>query len=294
MKELANKLIRSLSPRGKENREGFIITFLCAVASVDLLCWVSGQLWLLYDPDPYWKFNFYVSICSYIGIIGLLSGIVPLNILILAYFTYESISLASEVGYWFFMEAIVVDVLYVLYIFQCIRRCHDIGRGWKSSFIPLFNPWGLLIQKGDDAKEKTCEVSKSTPKEESSMNLKKLIFSNKQRCGRLEFVLTFILLAFVCFLWDYYSYGSTSNYIGYLLNYVIFGSLFSLFILGFQNVGDKVFEIDSLIMLIWGLIYIVQGIRRCRDMGVSPWRMFIPLYMPIALLVKKGQYSEHQ
>ena len=289
MKELANKLIRFLSPRGKENREGFIITFLCAVASIELLSWVSGQLWLLYDPDPYWKFNFYVSICSYIGIIGLLSGIVTLNILILAYITYESIRLASEVGYWFFMEAIVVDVLYVLYVFQCIRRCHDIGRGWKSSFIPLFNPWVLVLKKGDDAKEKHCEVSKSTSKEGLRRNLKKLIFFNKRRCGRLEFVLTFMLLAFVCYLWD-----STSNYIGYLMVIVSFGSLSILSILGFQYVWDMRFEVDSLIMSILLLIYIVQGIRRCRDMGVSPWRMFIPLYMPIALLVKKGKYSESQ
>ena len=289
MKELANKLIRFLSPRGKENREGFIITFLCAVASIELLSWVSGQLWLLYDPDPYWKFNFYVSICSYIGIIGLLSGIVPLNILVLAYCTYGSIHLAYEVGYWFFMEAIVVDVLYVLYVFQCIRRCHDIGRGWKSSFIPLFNPWVLVFKKCGDAKEKYCEASKSVPQEGSSMNLKKYISFNKRRCGRLEFVLTFMLLAFVCYLWD-----STSNYIGYLMVIVSFGSLSILSILGFQYVWDMRFEVDSLIMSILLLIYIVQGIRRCRDMGVSPWRMFIPLYMPIALLVKKGKYSESQ
>lgn len=113
------------------------------------------------------------------------------------------------------------------------------------------------------------------------MNLKKYISFNKRRCGRLEFVLTFMLLAFVCYLWD-----STSNYIGYLMVIVSFGSLSILSILGFQYVWDMRFEVDSLIMSILLLIYIVQGIRRCRDMGVSPWRMFIPLYMPIALLVK--------
>ena len=286
MKEHVNRLFRFLSPKGKENREGFVITFLCALASVLIFNWVSGSLWYLYDTDPYWKFNIYVNICSYIGIIGLLSGIVPLNILLLAYCTYGSIHLAFEVGYWFFMEAIVVDVLYVLYVFQCIRRCHDIGRGWKSSFIPLFNPWVLVLKKGGDEKEKHCEALKSVPQGGSSMNLKKFISFNKRRCGRLEFVLTFMALAFVCYLWD-----TTSNYIGYLMLIATFGSLFPLSIWGFQYVWDKGIEVDSLIMSIWGLIYIVQGIRRCRDMGVSPWRMFIPLYMPIALLVKKEQLS---
>ena len=287
MKEHVNRLFRFLSPKGKENREGFLITFLCAVASVLLISWVSGNLRYLNDTDSYLNLYIYIYYC--IGIVGLLSGIVPFNILLLAYCTYGSIHLAYEVGYWFFMEAIVVDVLYVLYVFQCIRRCHDIGRGWKSSFIPLFNPWVLVFKKCGDAKEKYCEASKSVPQEGSSMNLKKYISFNKRRCGRLEFVLTFMLLAFVCYLWD-----STSNYIGYLMVIVSFGSLSILSILGFQYVWDMRFEVDSLIMSILLLIYIVQGIRRCRDMGVSPWRMFIPLYMPIALLVKKGKHIESQ
>ena len=287
MKEHVNRLFRFLSPKGKENREGFIVTFLCAVASVLLISWVSGNLRYLNDTDSYLNLYIYIYYC--IGIVGLLSGIVPFNILLLAYCTYGSIHLAYEVGYWFFMEAIVVDVLYVLYVFQCIRRCHDIGRGWKSSFIPLFNPWVLVFKKCGDAKEKYCEASKSVPQEGSSMNLKKYISFNKRRCGRLEFVLTFMLLAFVCYLWD-----STSNYIGYLMVIVSFGSLSILSILGFLYVWDMRFEVDSLIMSILLLIYIVQGIRRCRDMGVSPWRMFIPLYMPIALLVKKGKYIESQ
>lgn len=287
MKEHVNRLFRFLSPKGKENREGFVITFLCALASIMLFGWVSVRLWYLYDSYPFLNLDLYIYCC--IGIVGLLSGIVPFNILVLAYCTYGSIHLAYEVGYWFFMEAIVVDVLYVLYVFQCIRRCHDIGRGWKSSFIPLFNPWVLVFKKCGDAKEKYCEASKIVPQEGSSMNLKKYISFNKRRCGRLEFVLTFMLLAFVCYLWD-----STSNYIGYLMVIVSFGSLSILSILGFQYVWDMRFEVDSLIMSILLLIYIVQGIRRCRDMGVSPWRMFIPLYMPIAMLVKKGQYSESQ
>ena len=287
MKEHVKRLFRFLSPKGKENREGFIVTFLCALASIMLFGWVSVRLWYLYDSYPFLNLDLYIYCC--IGIVGLLSGIVPFNILLLAYCTYGSIHLAYEVGYWFFMEAIVVDVLYVLYVFQCIRRCHDIGRGWKSSFIPLFNPWVLVLKKGGDEKEKHCEALKSVPQGGSSMNLKKFISFNKRRCGRLEFVLTFMALAFVCYLWD-----STSNYIGYLMVIVSFGSLSILSILGFQYVWDMRFEVDSLIMSIWGLIYIVQGIRRCRDMGVSPWRMFIPLYMPIALLVKKGQFNESQ
>ena len=241
MKEHVNRLFRFLSPKGKENREGFIVTFLCALASIMLFGWVSVRLWYLYDSYPFLNLDLYIYCC--IGIVGLLSGIVPFNILVLAYCTYGSIHLAYEVGYWFFMEAIVVDVLYVLYVFQCIRRCHDIGRGWKSSFIPLFNPWVLVFKKGGDAKEKYCETSKSVPQEGSSMNLKKYISFNKRRCGRLEFVLTFMLLAFVCYLWD-----STSNYIGYLMVIVSFGSLSILSILGFQYVWDMRFEVDSLIM----------------------------------------------
>ena len=52
-------------------------------------------------------------------------------------------------GYWFLTEAIIVDLLYVLYIIQCIRRCRDLGKKWYWCFVPFFNPLALLFHKSD-------------------------------------------------------------------------------------------------------------------------------------------------
>ena len=43
---------------------------------------------------------------------------------------------------------IAVDMLFVLYIFQCIKRCHDLGVSGLYSLIR--NPFALLFLRGDE------------------------------------------------------------------------------------------------------------------------------------------------
>ena len=43
-----------------------------------------------------------------------------------------------------------IDILFVLYIFQCFKRCHDIGKSGLYCLIPLWNPVALLFCRGDE------------------------------------------------------------------------------------------------------------------------------------------------
>ena len=65
----------------------------------------------------------------------------------------------------------------------------------------------------------------------------------------------------------------------------------SLLVLSFNVTSiDSRSELHYLLLyVLLYLMYYIQGFRRCRDMSVRPWRMFIPLYMPIALFLVKGK-----
>lgn len=138
-------------------------------------------------------------------------------------------------------------------------------------------------------------------------------------CGRVEFLLSVIILFSLHFyvwwseteytrLWDLeswhryivifnHSYDITLLWhIGtnIVMCSLIGGNLtFSLFYLSI-SMGSKYNYLYLLAYVFLYLLYYIQGFRRCRDMGVSPWRMFIPLYMPIALFLVKGKKVDRE
>ena len=141
-------------------------------------------------------------------------------------------------------------------------------------------------------------------------------------CGRVEFFVTHIVVfALISILWLYETrytrlWDSSSGghfftifgcdirintYVLFIVEYICMYGPFvgnltvSLFVFLFSV--SIISRSELLYLLLYVLLYVVyyiQGFRRCHDMGVSPWRMFIPLYMPIALLLKKRQFKESQ
>lgn len=152
MKSYTYQLLDFLSPKGELRRRDFAILFTCAFLFLQIL---PNILFMLYHP--YWKFNFMVNMSYEVGTVGLLGGILPLNVLLLALDTYEAIRWRNEAGYGFIIVAVVVDIMYLLYLFQCIRRCHDIGKKWYFCLIPFYNPWWLLLKKGKKLDEEIRE-----------------------------------------------------------------------------------------------------------------------------------------
>lgn len=137
-------------------------------------------------------------------------------------------------------------------------------------------------------------------------------------CGRVEFLLTYILIfGLIAVLWLYetrysrlwdsstYSYLITifdhkirlNAYALYILDHIGLYDLFvgnltvSLLVFLFYvgTINSKSELLYLLLYVILYVVYYIQGFRRCRDMGVGLWRMFIPLYMPIALFLVKGK-----
>ena len=137
-------------------------------------------------------------------------------------------------------------------------------------------------------------------------------------CGRVEFFLTYIVVfALIALLWLYETRytrlwdANTDSYLITIFDHKIRLDAYALYIVNHIGMYDlflgnltvsllvlpfNVASIDSRSELLYLLLYVflylmyyIQGFRRCRDMGVRPWRMFIPLYMPIALFIVKGK-----
>ena len=158
------------------------------------------------------------------------------------------------------------------------------------------------------------------------MNTKTEIFKDKMGhlvkavgvCGRVEFLLTYIVVfALIALLWLYETRytrlwdANTDSYLITIFDHKIRLNAYALYIVNHIGMYDlflgnltvsllvlllSVLSIDSTSELLYLLLYVllylmyyIQGFRRCRDMGVRPWRMFIPLYMPIALFLVKGK-----
>ena len=140
------QLIMFFSPKAKLGRKGFAVIFILAIILFLLFVEIAWQLWFLYDPHPYWKFNFSMNLSTFLCRIGLLFGILPLVALVLIDCTWQSYVWGYEVGYGFFVECIIADLLFIIYVIQCVRRSFDLGHGW-TYILPLCNPIALLFGK---------------------------------------------------------------------------------------------------------------------------------------------------
>ena len=140
-------LAKLLSPRVKLGRKGFAIIFILAIILLQLFVEIAWQLWFLYDPYPYWKFNISLNLSTILSEIGIIFGILPLVALVLIDCTLSSYTWGYEVGYGFLIECIIVDFLFIIYVIQCIKRSLDLGHGWSYILKPLYNPYALLFAK---------------------------------------------------------------------------------------------------------------------------------------------------
>ena len=140
-------LARLLSPRVKLGRKGFAIIFILAIILLQLFVEIAWQLWFLYDPYPYWKFNISLNLSTILSEIGIIFGILPLVALVLIDCTLSSYTWGYEVGYGFLIECIIADFMFIIYVIQCIKRSLDLGHGWSYILKPLYNPYALLFAK---------------------------------------------------------------------------------------------------------------------------------------------------
>ena len=146
------QLIMFFSPKTKLGRKGFVVIFILAIILFQLFVEIAWQLWFLYDPHPYWKFNFSMNLSTFLCGIGLLFGILPLVALVLMDCTWQSYMWGYEVGYGFFVECIIADLLFIIYVIQCVRRSFDLGHGW-TYILPLCNTIALLFGKSKSRNE---------------------------------------------------------------------------------------------------------------------------------------------
>lgn len=141
------------SLKGKIGRLGFLLTLLCVLVMTDIFCYLTKFLWHLYDPFPCLKFNIYVWFGLIFGLLGILSGLLPITALILIDCTILSLEWGNTFGYGFFVEAIVMDALFVLYVLQCCKRCRDLDVSFWNCIVPLYNPIAFLLCPGDRSNE---------------------------------------------------------------------------------------------------------------------------------------------
>ena len=156
MKKFCNWLKIMTNTKGRLGRKGFILVFICALVSIKIFALIAYILWLHYIHYSEWLFNVSLLVYKLLGWIGLICGFMPLAIYVLPACVIDSFKWGyEEGGYGFFVESLVVVAAYILYIIQCIRRCHDLGRKWWFCLIPLYNPFVLLF--GKSVGQEKCE-----------------------------------------------------------------------------------------------------------------------------------------
>ena len=109
------------------------------------------------------------------AILGIIFGLLPLLIFNLYSMNEMVIRWNGVHGIDLLPLMILIDILCVLYIFQCIKRCHDLGDSGLYSLIPIWNPLALLFLRGDEGEndygwEEEPEDEKNEREKEKLMN----------------------------------------------------------------------------------------------------------------------------
>ena len=90
-----------VSPKERLGRKGFFIIFFCAIMVIFVFAEIARQLWFLYEPYPYWKFNMNLSMTFYLGGFALISGLWPLALLLLYSTTSMSFAFVFKTSFTF-------------------------------------------------------------------------------------------------------------------------------------------------------------------------------------------------
>lgn len=162
--------------KGRINRSEFIITFVLAIVLTHIFAYLANSMFYQHYPWGNLRFNITMSFGYTLTILGFILGL-PLLIYNLYIMNKLVIQWNGVYGTEFLPLMIAVDILFVLYIFQCFKRCHDIGDSGLCCLIPLWNPVVLLFCRGNegtnvyDSKEES-EDEKNERERERLMNEK--------------------------------------------------------------------------------------------------------------------------
>ena len=162
--------------KGRINRSEFIITFVLAIVLTHIFAYLANFMFYQHYPWGNLRFNITMSFGYTLTILGFILGL-PLLIYNLYIMNKLVIQWNGVYGTEFLPLMIAVDILFVLYIFQCFKRCHDIEYSGLYCLIPLWNPFALLFCRGDEGKnmydlEEESEDEKNERERERLMNEK--------------------------------------------------------------------------------------------------------------------------
>lgn len=135
--------------KGRINRSEFIITFILGIVLIHMFAYLANVEFYQHYPWGNIRFNITMNIGYMFTILGFIFCL-PLLIYNLYIMNKLVILWNGVYGTEFIPLTIAVDMLFVLYIFQCIKRCHDLGVSGLYSLIPIWNPFALLFLRGDE------------------------------------------------------------------------------------------------------------------------------------------------
>ena len=129
------------------NRMAFAIVFLLGLAVICGGGALAHSLYYAHVPMSDFRFNMALGVTFAYGCLAYLTGFVPMGVWLLATTTISTWEAMPTVGCGLFVEAVVLDVCFVVYLMACALRCRHMGRSWWFCLIPLFNPFMLLFKK---------------------------------------------------------------------------------------------------------------------------------------------------
>lgn len=129
------------------NRTVFAIVFVLGLAVIYGGGELAHRLYYAHVPMDDFRFNIALGATFAHGCLAYLTGLVPMGVWMLATTTISTWEAMSTVGCGLFVEAVALDIGFVVYLMACDLRCRHMGCSWWFCLIPLFNPFMLLFKK---------------------------------------------------------------------------------------------------------------------------------------------------
>ena len=165
--------------RGRISRCEFIITFILAIVLIHVFMYLAYSIFYKHYPYSNLQFNLSLSIFYPLTVLGYVLGVIPLLLLILFGIHQLAIQWRNLYDMDFLPLMIVADILFVLYIFQCFKRCHDLGKSGLYCLIPIWNPIALLFCRGDEGTNKYDRDEESEGEKSISIREKEKLVDGK-------------------------------------------------------------------------------------------------------------------